>query len=733
MRVSSAAIVTLATLAASNITRQANATPTPQPESAESQDVVIVPFGSELPQQVVAQNLPENDLAVEFTAESAASELPVVEEVKAQPVVIVNSVTPVASEQKDKNPVIVTFGEKLPTPIKPETTYTSVEFSAPITESKNQAITKENSGVRISAISANTDNNLVVTASNVQIVGATPELEEIIRQVIKTQTGGETSQNQLQKDVAAILDTGLFSSVNVDSRSTNTGFDVVFSVKPVVVQAIELSEAKVLTYQVALEKFQGQLGKNISPAGLRQVVKDINQWYADNGYTVARVLSIRPSTNGILTVNVAEGLVRNIRFRFVGEDNKTVDKNGKPVEGRTKADFLRQQLQFKPGQVFQEQAVRADVQRLLQLGLFQNVNVNFEGDAKNLDLVYELKETGARSVNLGGSYNSEDGLSVILTYQDQNVGGVNDRVTANLGLGREVLFDTKFVSPYRVNNPDRLGYSINAFRRRETSLTFDDQIKLPNGDKVREGRIGGGFSLQQQIDKWDASVGLNYTRTTIRDRQGNIATVDENNNPLSWSGSGVDDLTTVSFKASRDGRDNPIKPTQGDFLSFSTEQSVPIGQGQISMNRLRANYSQYLPVKFFDTPQPQVLAFNFQAGTVIGDLPPYEAFNLGGTNSVRGYDNGDVGSGRSYVLASAEYRFPLFPIAGGVLFADFASDLGSGDTVLGDPAGARDKPGNGFGYGAGVRVDSPLGLIRADYGFNDQGDSRFHFGFGQRF
>jgi outer membrane protein insertion porin family len=151
------------------------------------------------------------------------------------------------------------------------------------------------------------------------------------------------------------------------------------------------------------------------------------------------------------------------------------------------------------------------------------------------------------------------------------------------------------------------------------------------------------------------------------------------------------------------------------------------------MNRLRGNYSQFMPVNLFNSTQPQVFALNLQAGTVVGDLPPYETFNLGGSNSVRGYDGGKVGSGRSYVLASAEYRFPIFPIAGGVIFADFATDLGSGDTVIGEPANVRNKPGSGFGYGAGVRVDSPLGLIRADLGINDQGESRVHIGIGQKF
>ena len=44
---------------------------------------------------------------------------------------------------------------------------------------------------------------------------------------------------------------------------------------------------------------------------------------------------------------------------------------------------------------------------------------------------------------------------------------------------------------------------------------------------------------------------------------------------------------------------------------------------------------------------------------MVGDLPPHEAFPIGGTNSVRGYDEGAVGSGRSYVVASAEVSVPL--------------------------------------------------------------------------
>ena len=40
-------------------------------------------------------------------------------------------------------------------------------------------------------------------------------------------------------------------------------------------------------------------------------------------------------------------------------------------------------------------------------------------------------------------------------------------------------------------------------------------------------------------------------------------------------------------------------------------------------------------------------------------LPPYEAFPIGGTNSVRGYSEGGVGSGRNFASGTLELHFPL--------------------------------------------------------------------------
>jgi outer membrane protein insertion porin family len=338
-----------------------------------------------------------------------------------------------------------------------------------------------------------------------------------------------------------------------------------------------------------------------------------------------------------------------------------------------------------------------------------------------------------------------------VSFQQQNLGGNNQNLGTELQVGeREVLFDVRFTDPWIAGDPYRTSYTVNGFRRRSISLIFDgedENIEVGDEDdpsRPRVLRLGGGVNFTRPLSRdplrrseWTASTGLQYQRVSIRDNDGEISPIGrigDKEIPLSFSGDGTDDLLTLQLGAARDLRNNLLTPTTGSFLRFGLEQSVPIGDGNILLSRLRGSYSQYIPVNFTNFNEgPETLAFNVQAGTVIGDLPPYEAFSLGGSNSVRGYDEGDLGSGRSFVQATAEYRFPIFAIVGGALFFDVGSDLGTGKNVPGDPAGLLGKPGTGIGYGVGVRVNSPLGPLRLDYGFNEDGDSRLNFGIGEKF
>jgi outer membrane protein insertion porin family len=429
--------------------------------------------------------------------------------------------------------------------------------------------------------------------------------------------------------------------------------------------------------------------------------------------------------------------VADVKIRFVNSRGEAVDKKGNPIEGRISEDFIRGELKLKAGDNYSATVVRSDLQQLQQLGLFEKVTVSTEEVGTDINVIYNVQERSARSFGVNASLNDDTGVAIPLSYTDRTFGTNPQRLSVEVQPSlRGVDYNVQFISPY-VAADDRLGYSVRAFRDRKTSDIFNNDIDLPNGNRVREIRMGGNLAFTRPVGDWRGTFGLNYTNISTRDRNLNIARRDELGNSLTFSGSGVDELYTVSLGATLDRRDNPFNPRRGSILSLSTEQSIPLGKGNIVSNKLLANYIQYVPVTFLGISEsealPEMLAFNLQAGTVIGDLPPTEAFRLGGRNSVRGYDSGDVGSGRSYFLASGEYRFPFGRDVGGVIFVDFGSDLGTGDSVLGKPASVRDKPGTGAGAGIGVRVRSPFGLIRLDMGVSDGGEIKFVLGTKQRF
>ncbi|MGA7937595.1 MAG: BamA/TamA family outer membrane protein [Kovacikia sp.] len=97
---------------------------------------------------------------------------------------------------------------------------------------------------------------------------------------------------------------------------------------------------------------------------------------------------------------------------------------------------------------------------------------------------------------------------------------------------------------------------------------------------------------------------------------------------------------------------------------------------------------------------------------------------LSGSSTVRGYDGGTVGSGSSFILATAEYRFPIVNFTlfqqeiqtQGVLFAEYGNVLGTEAEVQGNPSKARLKPGDSASYGFGLHFRVPFGLLRLEFG-----------------
>lgn len=288
-----------------------------------------------------------------------------------------------------------------------------------------------------------------------------------------------------------------------------------------------------------------------------------------------------------------------------------------------------------------------------------------------------------------------------------------------------------------------------------------------DGNTVAIQRFGGNLQVVRPLNggnpykrvPWNVVVGLNaqqvkpinFTGTSMpyavgpQNFNGGTTTV-SNVICVAYNCATTNQLVGVRLAATMSTLDDPRNPTSGNFLSLGTEQFVSVGPDSPTFNRLRASYTYFIPVNWLKLfkgcrPKPgetadckQALAFQVTAGTNVGNLPTYEAFCLGGGNSVRGYYDCDLASGKSFGEATIEYRFPIFRIISGELFIDGGTAFGSQANVPGNPGGLLSKPGQGYSIGTGLIVTTPVGPLRLEVASQDlSGNWRFNLGVGWKF
>mgnify|MGYP003707661135 FL=1 len=108
---------------------------------------------------------------------------------------------------------------------------------------------------------------------------------------------------------------------------------------------------------------------------------------------------------------------------------------------------------------------------------------------------------------------------------------------------------------------------------------------------------------------------------------------------------------------------------------------------------------------------------------------------------MRGYNPGELASGRSFVQGTVEYRhylteFEMFDqkiTTRLAIFGDYASTLGTTSQLKAHPPQLLGKPEDGYGYGAGLQFGTDFGLMKIETAWNDRGRNGFYFTVGERF
>jgi len=196
-------------------------------------------------------------------------------------------------------------------------------------------------------------------------------------------------------------------------------------------------------------------------------------------------------------------------------------------------------------------------------------------------------------------------------------------------------------------------------------------------------------------------------------------------------------LNSSSFnsgiKFTMDFRDDIYAPRSGTYFSstykyraknLANNQDLPVS---ISTNELEYhNYELDFSI-FYTVFQNQVLALGIHAKEIIGDyFDISDFFQLGGTNSLRGYREKQF-LGNRIIWSNLEYRFLLSPSSYIFTFFD------SGYYLINENKEFNILRQSDFknGYGFGISLETVLGIMRVSYAFAEGSsitNGLIHFG-----
>jgi outer membrane protein insertion porin family len=584
--------------------------------------------------------------------------------------------------------------------------------------------------------------------------------------------GSRVTRSELQTDLSAIYATGWFSDVRIQPVDSALGVRLVVTVvaNPVL-EKIKLDPADArVPEQVVNDIFAPDYGRTLNLNTLQLRMQEMQKWYADQGYSLARVTGpTRVNPDGTVELLVRQGTVAGVEVKFVNKEGSETNDKGQPIKGKTKPWVITREISLKPGDVFNRRNLEEDIKRLYGTGLFSDVKVTLQPiptDPGTVTIVLGIVEQSTGSLSGGLGYSGAQGIFGQIQLNDSNLRGRAWDFGANITYGQYGgLIDLTFTDPWIKGDRFRTAFRGRGFISRDIPQSFQNSdtgaaiLTANNGNIVAIQRTGVNLQFVRPLnggdpfrkEPWSLILGVSGQQAVPMNFAGQgstFGTISGSTICLAYNCASTNNLWGIRLATTMNRLNDSRNPTKGDFLSLSTEQFLPLGNNSPGFNRLRAGYTYYIPVEWLKIykgcrPKPgdtkdckQAWAFQVSAGTNIGEIPPYEAFCLGGGNSVRGYYDCALGSGRSFVEATIEYRFPIFSIISGELFVDGGSALGSQNLggLYGNPAALLGKPGNGFSVGTGLIVTTPVGPLRLEIASQDfTGQWRFNLGVGWKF
>lgn len=561
--------------------------------------------------------------------------------------------------------------------------------------------------------------------TGLSISGVTAEQQANLLPILTEKVGDTVSVDGVFKDVTNLGNTGYFSEVNPVFTSVPEGVKLDFAVTVNPVTTGVSFEGNTVYSSEVLTKFMDiQPGQVLNSVSVGQKVQGINAAYARDGYMLAHVDGIRVDDQGVLHIHIVEGVVEDI----IPAGNK-----------KTRNKVITREFVQKKGKPFNKFLVRRSVERVYNLGFFDDVNVRMlpgEQDPNNVIIEIDVLEHKTGTITLGAGYSKSDGLMGIVEFGEDNLRGTGDKFKVHWEIGGKKKYKNyqiSYLKPWIDSKGTSLGFSF--FNREDEYTDYNEDgsevaeyNKKSRGFNISFGRQTGEYTrdyltLESRKDtyKWDDddSSGFRYDKNAGKGTNWDNGSYNFASDNYVKNNFGR--INSVTWQKVYDSRDNIYEPTRGRRISYTTQWAGHGLGGDFDFYKFTAEARMYKKLG-----AKNVLAFRARGGFIQGDAPYSQLFTLGGADSLRGYED-DQFRGKYMYNATLEFRFPIVKKVSGVLFTDIGDAWDAPNVTW-----YNSKKTFNYGVGAGVRITTPIGPVKLDYGVGKH-KNKFHFSFGTQF
>ena len=583
----------------------------------------------------------------------------------------------------------------------------------------------------VSSASAETVNPYVgKLITGLSISGVTAQQQADLLPILTERVGDAVSVDGVFRDVTNLGNTGYFSEVNPVFTTVPEGvkLDFAVTVNPITT-GVSFEGNTVYTSEVLTKFMDIQPGQVLNSVYVGQKIQGINAAYARDGYMLAHVDGIRVDDQGVLHVHIVEGIVEDI---IPAGNKKTRDK------------VITREFVQKKGKPFNKFLVRRSVERVYNLGFFDDVNVRMlpgEQDPNNVIIEIDVLEHKTGTITLGAGYSKSDGLMGIIEFGEENFRGTGDKFKVHWEIGGKKKYKNyqiSYLKPWIDSKGTSLGFSF--FNREDEYTDYNEDgnevaeyNKKSRGFNISFGRQTGEYTrdyltLESRKDTYKFDPDENSENGFRYDKNG-AGTGPDNHNPNgshnfraeNYIGNNFGRINSITWQKVYDSRDNIYDPTRGRRISYTAQWAGHGLGGDFDFYKFTAEARMYKKLG-----AKNVLAFRARGGFIQGDAPYSQLFTLGGADSLRGYED-DQFRGKYMYNATLEFRFPIVKKVSGVLFTDIGDAWDAPNVTW-----YNSKKTFNYGVGAGVRVTTPIGPVKLDYGVGKH-KNKFHFSFGTQF